>query len=225
MFFLNQDEEEEVKATKPSKKAPTTRVGANGNASPAKNKMAGGKVLRNKTRGAANEEITQSTAAKIAEHQRELHERLQTEGMAKYSEGGGGAGGKEGRGWKRFQSYKGEAALPREVENMRVCISLLEPSSGRSPTFLSQIFVDRKAQTIVLPVHGYAVPFHINTVKNVSKNDEGEFTYLRVNFQTPGQLAGKKEDTVSQCVCDPGARSHLLLHSHSKIQMQPSFVH
>lgn len=59
-----------------------------------------------------------------------------------------------------------------------------------------QIFVDRKAQTIVLPIHGFAVPFHINTIKNVSKNDEGEFTYLRVNFQTPGQLAGKKEDTV-----------------------------
>jgi nucleosome binding factor SPN SPT16 subunit len=59
-----------------------------------------------------------------------------------------------------------------------------------------QIFVDRKAQTVILPVHGFAVPFHINTIKNVSKNDEGDFTYLRVNFQTPGQLAGKKEDTV-----------------------------
>jgi nucleosome binding factor SPN SPT16 subunit len=40
------------------------------------------------------------------------------------------------------------------------------------------------------------VPFHINTIKNASKNDEGDFTYLRINFQTPGQLAGKKEDTV-----------------------------
>jgi nucleosome binding factor SPN SPT16 subunit len=59
-----------------------------------------------------------------------------------------------------------------------------------------QIFVDRKAQTIVLPVHGFAAPFHINTIKNASKNDEGDFTYLRINFQTPGQLAGKKEDTV-----------------------------
>lgn len=57
--------------------------------------------------------------------------------------------------------------------------------------------MDRKAQTIILPVHGFVVPFHINTIKNVSKNEEGEFTYLRVNFQTPGQLAGKKEDTVS----------------------------
>lgn len=48
----------------------------------------------------------------------------------------------------------------------------------------------------MLPVHGFAVPFHINTIKNVSKNDEGDYTYLRINFQTPGQLAGKKDDTV-----------------------------
>ena len=58
--------------------------------------------------------------------------------------------------------------------------------------------MDRKAQTVILPIHGFAVPFHINTIKNVSKNDEGDLTYLRVNFQTPGQLAGKKEDTVRQ---------------------------
>lgn len=55
--------------------------------------------------------------------------------------------------------------------------------------------MDRKVQTVILPIHGFAVPFHINTIKNVSKNDEGDFTYLRVNFQTPGQLTGKKEDT------------------------------
>ncbi|KAI0646896.1 FACT complex subunit SPT16 [Trametes meyenii] len=175
LFFLNQDEPEgQTKAS--TKKAPVAKVGANGNASPAKNKTAGGKVLRNKTRSAAQEELVQSMSAKIAEHQRELHTKLHQEGLARFSEGGGGLGGKEGKGWKRFQSYKGEAGLPREVEGLR-------------------IFVDRKAQTVVLPVHGYAVPFHINTIKNVSKNDEGEFTYLRVNFQTPGQLAGRKEDT------------------------------
>ncbi|TCD65412.1 FACT complex subunit spt16 [Steccherinum ochraceum] len=174
LWFLNADDD--VKEVKPTKKPPTTKLGTNGNASPTKNKTAGGKVLRNKTRSAVQEELVQTTAARISEHQRELHSRLISEGLAKYSEGAGGSGGKEGKGWKRFQSYKGEAALPREAESLR-------------------IYVDKKAQTIILPVHGYAVPFHINTIKNVSKNDEGDFTYLRVNFQTPGQLAGKKEDT------------------------------
>ncbi|KAF9821701.1 hypothetical protein IEO21_00547 [Rhodonia placenta] len=172
MFFLNQENGDSKQV--PAKKAPNAK--ANGNASPVKNKMAGGKVLRNKTRSAAQEELVQSTVAKITEHQRELHTRLQSGGLAKYSEGGGGGGRNEGKGWKRFQSYKGEVALPKEAEGLR-------------------IYVDKKAQTIVLPIHGFAVPFHINTIKNVSKNDEGEFTYLRVNFQTPGQLAGKKEDT------------------------------
>ena len=51
-------------------------------------------------------------------------------------------------------------------------------------------------------MHGSAVPFHINTIKNVSKNDEGDYTYLRINFQTPGQLAGKKDETVCvSCFC------------------------
>lgn len=169
MFFSDEGSEEE------DTKAPTKK-GANGNPSPPKHKTAGGKVLRNKTRNAGQEEAAQSTAAKISEHQRELHAQLHKNGMAKYSEGGSGTGGKEGQGWKKFQSYKGELGLPKEVENLR-------------------IFVDRKASTIVLPIHGFAVPFHINTIKNVSKSDEGNQTLLRINFQTPGQIAGKKEDT------------------------------
>lgn len=48
----------------------------------------------------------------------------------------------------------------------------------------------------MLPIHGFAVPFHINTIKNASKNDENDYVYLRINLQTPGQLTGKKEDTV-----------------------------
>ncbi|KAG8932667.1 FACT complex subunit spt16 [Tulasnella sp. 418] len=58
-----------------------------------------------------------------------------------------------------------------------------------------QIYIDKKNSTVILPIHGFAVPFHINAIKNASKSDEGDFTYLRINFQTPGQLAGKKEDT------------------------------
>lgn len=62
--------------------------------------------------------------------------------------------------------------------------------------------MDRKNQTVLMPIYGFIVPFHINTIKNVSKNDEGEMTFLRINFQTPGQLAGKKEDTVSVSIFD-----------------------
>jgi nucleosome binding factor SPN SPT16 subunit len=113
LFYLTRDdsEEEQVRQKPPTK--------TNGNASPVKNKTAGGKVLRNKTRGATQDEA-QSTSAKIAEHQRELHDQLQDQGLARYSEEGDGANGKEGKSWKRFQSYKGEAGLPKEVEILRV---------------------------------------------------------------------------------------------------------
>ncbi|VDC07164.1 unnamed protein product [Peniophora sp. CBMAI 1063] len=165
LYFTDEDAEKKA-PKKPSKSNP----------SPAKNKTAGGKVLRNKTRSAAQAEIVQSAAQKIAEHQKELHEKIQAEGLEKWTESGTRAGGNEGKTFKKFQSYKGEAALPKDTENLR-------------------IMVDRKALTVILPIHGFAVPFHINAIKNVSKNDEGDYTYLRVNFQTPGQLTGKKEDT------------------------------
>ncbi|KAF8228962.1 FACT complex subunit SPT16 [Tricholoma matsutake] len=178
LFFLTPESEDE----KPKKSARQPPVLPRSNGSPPK-KTVGGKVLRNQTRRAVQDEVHMTAAAKLAEHQRELREKLQADGLLKYSEDGGGTGGKEGKGWKKFQSYKGEGGLPAEVEKLR-------------------IFVDRKAQTVILPMHGSAVPFHINTIKNASKNDEGEFTILRINFQTPGQLAGKKEDTPFQ---DPDA--------------------
>ncbi|KAF8163125.1 FACT complex subunit SPT16 [Crassisporium funariophilum] len=171
LFFLTPDSEEE-KPKKSNKKAPAPVA----NGSPVKQKAVGGKVLRNQTRRAAQDEVHHTATSRLIDHQRELHANLQSQGLAKFAEDGVGASGKEGKGWKKFQSYKGDGALPTEVDKLR-------------------IFVDRKAQTVVLPIHGFAVPFHINTIKNASKNDEGDFTYLRINFQTPGQLAGKKEDT------------------------------
>jgi nucleosome binding factor SPN SPT16 subunit len=62
--------------------------------------------------------------------------------------------------------------------------------------FRRKIFVDKKNQTIVLPINGFAVPFHINSVKSAVKNDEGDYTLLRINLQTPGQSGSKREDTV-----------------------------
>lgn len=121
LFFINQEESRE-KPAKPTK-APPAKATTNG--SPMKNKTAGGKVLRNKTRSAAQEEVLHTTAARISEHQRELHDGLQSAGLQKYSEEGDGTGKNEGKQWKRFQSYKGESALPREVELLRVCSDFL----------------------------------------------------------------------------------------------------
>jgi len=50
-------------------------------------------------------------------------------------------------------------------------------------------------ETVLLPVMGFAVPFHLNTIKNVTKSEEGEMVYLRFNFNTPGG-ATKKDETL-----------------------------
>lgn len=141
LFFLNPENEidvEEDKAPKASKKPPAKPLV---NGSPVKNKTVAGKVLRNKTRSAAQEEVLMTAAAKIKEHQQQLHEGLQAAGLAKYSEEGSGGGEKEGKTWKRFQSYKGESALPREVESLRVSrsISWLEPQRAQTPLLRSPL--------------------------------------------------------------------------------------
>ena len=119
LFFLTPESDGEVRQAKPDRSA---KRAANGNTSPLKNKTVAGKILRNKTRSAAQEEVMLTAATKLMEHQKELHTQLQIDGLNKYSEVGGGGGGKEGKSWKRFQSYKGEAGLPKEAEGMRVSI-------------------------------------------------------------------------------------------------------
>jgi nucleosome binding factor SPN SPT16 subunit len=119
LFFLTLQDEDDRKQARDAK-ASASKCATNGNPSPTKSKTVGGKVLRNKTRSAAQEEVITSVVAKMAEHQKELHARLQDEGLSKYSEEAGGTGGKEGKGGKKFLSYKGEGALRQEAESLRV---------------------------------------------------------------------------------------------------------
>lgn len=49
-----------------------------------------------------------------------------------------------------------------------------------------QVFVDEKNDTILLPINqDQFVPFHISTINTVSKSDQGQWTFLRINFHTP----------------------------------------
>ncbi|KAJ3056391.1 FACT complex subunit spt16 [Rhizophlyctis rosea] len=106
-----------------------------------------------------------------AEHQKQLHKKLQELGQAR---GAGTGKEKEQSVFRKFESYRNESLLPKNTHNL-------------------QIVVDKRSDSIVLPIYGMAVPFHVSTIKNVSKQDEQEFTYLRFNFITPGQSAGKKD--------------------------------
>jgi len=141
-------------------------------------KMAGGRVLNTKTRGGNRQQPEQTTGEKIKENQRRLHAERAKAGMKKYENGNASNGDGAEKAVKKFESYRREEQLPRSIEDRR-------------------IHVDETRQSVILPIYGYAVPFHISTIKNVTKTDATDHMVLRINFQTPGQIAGKKEDMVS----------------------------
>lgn len=61
--------------------------------------------------------------------------------------------------------------------------------------------IDRRNSTIIVPISGLAIPFHITALKNISKTDEGEFATIRMNLVAPGQAGSKKEDQVAAKLC------------------------
>ena len=110
-------------------------------------------------------------------HQKELHAQKQEEGLARYKESDGDANGAAGPEVKKFESYKRPSQLPSKIDELR-------------------IVVDTRNQTVIVPIYGIPVPFHISTLRNASKNDEGDYIYLRLNFITPGQGIGKQDAMV-----------------------------
>ncbi|KAF1814664.1 SPT16-domain-containing protein [Eremomyces bilateralis CBS 781.70] len=127
--------------------------------------------LRNERQTNQNEE----KEAQRREHQKELHEKKQREGLQLYAEVTGSLNGTVEKKFKRFESYKRDNQFPTRVRDL-------------------QIVVDHKASTIVLPIMGRPVPFHINTVKNASTAQEGDASTLRINLVSPGQGVGRKDD-------------------------------
>lgn len=162
-FFFKDDEEEEPAAKAKSKKDP--KVGA----------VAASNITKTKLRAERNTQADEGAEARRREHQKELAQKKQIEGLAQYSEAVGDENGVAQKKFKKFESYKRDNQFPSRVKDL-------------------VIVVDVKASTVVLPIMGRPVPFHINTIKNASKSDEGEFAYLRINFLSPGQGVGRKDD-------------------------------
>lgn len=113
--------------------------------------------------------------ARRREHQKELATKKTKEGLDRFSGTKGDENGITQKKFRRFESYKRDNQLPPKVKDLTV-------------------YVDHKASTVIVPVMGRPVPFHINTIKNASKSDEGEYAYLRINFLSPGQGVGRKDD-------------------------------
>ncbi|KAK6186586.1 hypothetical protein SNE40_008599 [Patella caerulea] len=115
-----------------------------------------------------------STEEKRQEHQRELAIKMNEDARERLRGQTTDSGDKKVR--KSNTSYKNPSNFPNEPEVRDL-----------------QIYVDKRYETIILPVFGFASPFHIATIKNISQSVEGEYTYLRINFFHPGATLGRNE--------------------------------
>ncbi|KZF20719.1 transcription elongation complex subunit [Xylona heveae TC161] len=157
-------EEDEEPAPKPKEKK-DPRAGA----------IAAQNITKTKLRAERTTQVDEGAEARRRGHQKELHQKKQQAGLERYSEATGDQDGSTQKKFKRFESYRWDNQFPTRVRDL-------------------MIVVDQKNSTVVLPIMGRPVPFHINTIKNASKNDEGEYAYLRINFLSPGQGVGRKDD-------------------------------
>ncbi|KAL7909735.1 FACT complex subunit domain-containing protein [Trichoderma velutinum] len=157
-------DDEEAQPT-PKKEKKDSRVGA----------VATKNITSTRLRSERTTQTDDDADKKRRDHQKQLAAKKQKEGLARFSESTSGQNGGEVKKFKRFESYKRDNQFPLKIKNL-------------------EIIVDSKNSTVVLPIMGRPVPFHINTIKNASKSDEGEFAFLRINFLSPGQGVGRKDD-------------------------------
>lgn len=116
---------------------------------------------------------------KRKEHQKELAQQLNEKAKERLAKQGGAKDVAKVR--KNTVSYKNVNQMPRVTEVKQL-----------------QLYVDQKYETVILPIYGIPVPFHISTIKNISQSIEGDYTYLRINFFHPGSMMGKTENGTYQ---------------------------
>lgn len=125
-------------------------------------------VLENKLRS------EHSSEEKRKQHQKELAVALNEKAKERLARQSGGKEAEKVR--KSTVSYKSVNQMPREPEIKEL-----------------KLYVDRKYETVIMPIFGIPVPFHIATIKNISQSVEGDYTYLRINFFHPGATMGRNE--------------------------------
>ena len=185
-FFFQDESEDDGAAARAKQKKKEVKA----------NSVAQSTVTKTRLRGerATNQDAEKEAAR--AQHQKDLHKKKQQEGTERFAQDTGAMNGAEEKKFKKFESYKRDNQLPLRVKDLVIC-------------------VDERSQTLVLPIMGRPVPFHVNTIKNASKTDEGGFTYLRINFLSPGQGVGRKDDQPFE---DPSAHFVRSLTFRSKDQ-------
>ena len=71
------------------------------------------------------------------------------------------------------------------VKHMEDLCSYKTRSEYPSELKQNYVFIDNRKESLLVPMNNRMIPFHVNTVKNVSKAEEGQYSFLRINFHLP----------------------------------------
>ena len=165
-FYFQASENEAEASPKVSKSKKDSKIGA----------VATSNITKSRLRAERTTQVDEGAEQRRRTHQKELANKRQQQGLEKYKDSTSNQNGVAEKKFKRFESYKRPNQIPSKCKDLTVV-------------------VDEKSNTIVLPIMGRPVPFHIHTIKNVSAmNEEENVTTLRVNFLSPGQGVGRKDD-------------------------------
>ena len=157
-YQLNDEDEDDG-----GKKSTTVHTGRRGEV----------EIMESRTRGAGKGVADAlKTSEALMGHQQELEEANRLEALQRLKRGEGVGGGPSGPVETPI-AYKAADGLPSVTQ------------AGK-PVQPNVTMVDGKAEAVLIPVFGRLVPFHISTIKNVSKSEEGGWTFLRINFVAPG---------------------------------------
>jgi nucleosome binding factor SPN SPT16 subunit len=86
---------------------------------------------------------------------------------------------------------KGETVDDDEEEEWTDLNVYRSPAEYPRDTLSTQLRVDLDKESIIVPINGQPVPFHVSTIKNINMPDPDKATYLRINFYTSGSSIAK----------------------------------
>lgn len=140
--------------------------------------MDAGRQLRHHTNNQTNE----AERDKRREHQMQLIRQKQKENLKKRSDYVEEEEDNSLEDVKDLCAYKTAEEYPKDIRRTR-------------------IYVDKDNEVVFIPINGIPVPFHIITIKNISKTEGEDHSLLRINFHIPSSSNLKGIDPIMQKAC------------------------
>ncbi|KAL6048781.1 FACT complex subunit [Balamuthia mandrillaris] len=109
--------------------------------------------------------------ARRKKHQQELEEKKRKEAEA------------------RFLAAQNSDESHDDKKRLGDAVAYQNPAQFPKEARSGHIYVDPKRESVLLPIYGVMVPFHITTIKSISKSED----YLRINFNVQSSSASAAE--------------------------------